>query len=368
MFFRGLSPKAQYPRQPGSQAVSVVGHQIHTAREMVVSSRLVYFALVIFLAIVILLFCHFSAFLQGKNSEYFNKPAKTLWFTAVSTDSSIHLPQLKSSIHSAIHIHSIFPVILVSGNFSLLPDWLQLLSKTSYVGVIHHELSFSKRIVSSFSSPHPAYLRIDIPLVVKELRKIPRYLSLGIQFDYALYTDTDVLFSQSFKLSVLPLPRVLANGAEIYKGVMSNSGVLYMNISAMQAHMSQLLDFADSKNWSFPAVDQGLILEHFVHKLKVAELLPDSFNWKPYWGINPIASIVHFHGAKPGACAECFAIDSNFGSGCGCPAYSSVSGLSSSLYNLPLHVQSSSYAHYLGLYYHHQSLFTKMIYQVERYK
>jgi hypothetical protein len=286
---------------------------------------------------------------------------KTLWFTAVSVHSPIHLAHLQAIIHSSIHIHSIFPVVIVSGNISLAPDWLVFLN-SSCVGIIHHDLSFANR--TNHSDPnHLAYfLRIDIPLIVDELRTFPKYQSLGIQFDYVLYTDTDVLFTNEFNLSVLPLPKVLTLGPEHLKGTISNTGVLYMNITAMQAHLPKLLDYADSKNWNFTAYDQGLLIEYFCDKLHLAELLPDSFNWKPYWGVNPNASIIHFHGAKPGLCAECFASGSypDFGSGCACPAYQAVSGATFTNYGLSFAIQSSSYAYYLGLYHGHKYLFQNM--------
>jgi hypothetical protein len=34
-------------------------------------------------------------------------------------------------------------------------------------------------------------------------------------------------------------------------------------------------------------------------------VLPDRFNWKAYWGANPEATILHWHGPKPGQCLPC---------------------------------------------------------------
>jgi hypothetical protein len=135
----------------------------------------------------------------------------------VSVHSQIHLAHLQAVLHSSIHIHSIFPVVIVSGNISLAPNWLMFLN-SSCAGIIHHDLSFANR--TNHSDPnHLAYfLRIDIPLIVDELRTFPEYQSLGIQFDYVLYTDTDVLFTNEFNLSVLPLPKVLTLGPEDPKG------------------------------------------------------------------------------------------------------------------------------------------------------
>ena len=35
-------------------------------------------------------------------------------------------------------------------------------------------------------------------------------------------------------------------------------------------------------------------------------LLPDELNWKSYWGANPDAAILHFHGYKPFNGMACF--------------------------------------------------------------
>ena len=34
-------------------------------------------------------------------------------------------------------------------------------------------------------------------------------------------------------------------------------------------------------------------------------MLPPRFNWKPYWGMDKDAVIVHFHGPKPERCLDC---------------------------------------------------------------
>lgn len=245
----------------------------------------------------------------------------------------------------------------------MIPLWLLRLNETSYAGIIQHELSFSNTKYPELFK-HPAYLRIDIPLVVAKLKNNPKYE--GVCFQYALYTDTDVIFTEHFQISALSLPKTLTFGPEVVKNSRSNSGVLLMNITSLEWHLPHLLAFADSKNWSFNAVDQGLIIEYFVDKLDIAELLPDDYNWKPYWGVNKYAAIIHFHGAKPGSCAECFATQSDFdfGFGCGCPVYEAVLRTSYTLYNISFHEQSAAYAHYVGIYFQHQSKFLRLIHNI----
>eukprot|EP00981_Chlorochromonas_danica_P008006 scaffold1945_cov181-Ochromonas_danica.AAC.1 len=94
---------------------------------------------------------------------------------------------------------------------------------------------------------------------------------------------------------------------------MANSGVLYINISAMNEHMADFIEHGKTANFTFEANDQGYILSYFRDKLNVAELLPAFFNWKPYWGNSNKTAILHFHGPKPGLLADCFAFMDNDG-------------------------------------------------------
>eukprot|EP00981_Chlorochromonas_danica_P009160 scaffold2514_cov158-Ochromonas_danica.AAC.3 len=105
---------------------------------------------------------------------------------------------------------------------------------------------------------------------------------------------------------------------------MANSGVLYMNIKAMRKHMADFIKHGKTANYEFGAYDQGYILSYFRHKLHVAELLPATFNWKPYWGNSNKTAILHFHGPKPGLLAECFAFMDN--DGCDSPSMAKCVG------------------------------------------
>ena len=40
------------------------------------------------------------------------------------------------------------------------------------------------------------------------------------------------------------------------------------------------------------------------YAINMFDLLPDELNWKPYWGLNSNAEIVHFHGPKPSLVLE----------------------------------------------------------------
>jgi len=77
-----------------------------------------------------------------------------------------------------------------------------------------------------------------------------------------------------------------------------NTGVMVMNVDALLADLPAFQEtiraqLAVSAQSSF---DQHAYREHYRGRW---ERLPVELNWKPYWGRNEAAQIVHFHGPKP---------------------------------------------------------------------
>lgn len=161
------------------------------------------------------------------------------------------------------------------------------------VQVILHESSFKEKITEMVEKiAHPtfygAFLRIDIPLIIKKL---------NLNIDYYLYTDCDVIFINDptdFLLSLTP--ESIAATGEFTKNdsKMFNSGVMWCNNKKMLDTYQSFYDFVISKQFKFVATDQGALNEFYKH-----EKIIDEMNWKPYWGINENAYLIHFHGPKP---------------------------------------------------------------------
>ena len=85
-----------------------------------------------------------------------------------------------------------------------------------------------------------------------------------------------------------------------------NSGVMLINVPAMRADHANLVRFTVN-NFDL-GLDQEILREHYANRY---DMLDRSLNWKPYWGYNPNAQIVHFHGPKPIA-ARKFLNDKNY--------------------------------------------------------
>lgn len=49
--------------------------------------------------------------------------------------------------------------------------------------------------------------------------------------------------------------------------------------------------------WANRALDQGALIDFYNKSYQI--IMNPMFNWKPYWGFNSSAVLIHFHGPKP---------------------------------------------------------------------
>ena len=132
------------------------------------------------------------------------------------------------------------------------------------------------------------FMRMEIPVVEKEEK-------------YVLYSDIDVIFNADILLEELPHPTYLAAAPEYERNVEDmeyfNAGVLVMNIQGMKEKYEEFILKMKNRERNISGLfDQGYLNELC---FKDMELLPIEYSWKPYWGINDKAKLIHFHGMKP---------------------------------------------------------------------
>jgi hypothetical protein len=129
------------------------------------------------------------------------------------------------------------------------------------------------------------WLRCDIP-------------ALETTDEFVLYTDIDVMFLKPLP-DTIAYPKYVACGPEHHQNDYGyfNSGVMIMNVPALRDRRSDLVRVVQRRLPTMsPWDDQSALNELYRHTwLK----LPPVWNWKPYWGPNDQALIVHFHGPKP---------------------------------------------------------------------
>ncbi len=133
------------------------------------------------------------------------------------------------------------------------------------------------------------FMRFDIPFIEKEE-------------DYVLYSDIDVVFNSDICAEKLGKPKYLAAAPEFDKDIehMSyfNAGVMYLNVANMRKISEKVFEFLEKGERN----DSGLFDQGYLNQLCFHEMdhIPLELNWKPYWGYNPQAQIIHYHGMKPG--------------------------------------------------------------------
>ncbi len=179
--------------------------------------------------------------------------------------------------------------MMYDGNENRFTDELQHLG----VKLVRHRVSFFDALssISGDSLDHlaiisGAFLRVELPLV-------------EVDDDLILYTDCDVVFQRGFQIPTVQ-PVLFACATEFsqtdYDNDM-NSGSMVMNLPALRADLPQFTKFIrDNLSQGWPGADQAHYRRFYQGRW---DRLAIEYNWKPYWGVNADASIVHWHGPKP---------------------------------------------------------------------
>ena len=205
----------------------------------------------------------------------------------------------KNKLHYEDHIRvcltscllntNLFPTLIYSGKDN---EFIRSIEKSG-INVIRHRISFYEELKKAcqennvdFGVAEGAFLRLDIPEIAKEEK-------------FSLYTDVDVLFQRHPHIESI-FPEFIAATSEIgfeHYGHM-NSGVMILNhngITKEKTHLVNRIIDGNLKSSSGDPYDQGHLNDHFKGRWNIID---QSFNWKPYWGLNKFAPIVHWHGVK----------------------------------------------------------------------
>lgn len=213
------------------------------------------------------------------------------WYFALNAASIEHDDMyatcVRAAVLSALQNTQLQPCFLFDGPPCALTGWVQRMGGS----VIFHRSSLSDAIVQAYprnpgsrNIAHGAFLRLDIP-------------DLDHDSEFVIYTDCDVLFLQDPPVASIH-PTFFAVAPEFTRGDYSqmNSGVMVMNLPGMRCVRDDLHHFIRDGLPDFQAFDQGALRLFFEGRFGH---LPETLNWKPYWGRNDDASIIHFHGPKP---------------------------------------------------------------------
>ncbi len=221
------------------------------------------------------------------------------WFFALNEEAphyAAYSDMIKVAVHTAWRCTRLEPYFLYDGSPCALTAWLaahgvtvvprrwRLMDEFRRVAVETQNTAF-------ISFAGGAFLRTEVPAYCREQ---------GWADEQVLYTDCDIMFTGDPE-SLWPdlrgaffgaAPEIDAQDLEAI-----NSGVMLMRLPALWPMEAAFDDFI-RRNMAecTHLLDQFAYRTFFRHGWKS---LSNALNWKPYWGENPDARIVHFHGPKP---------------------------------------------------------------------
>ena len=222
------------------------------------------------------------------------------WYFALTEKSTAfrqYAEMIMVAVHTAQRTTSLEPHCIYDGGENDFTAWL----RKRGVGIIRHR-SFVRDALEELGrtkqNPHlgaalsGAFSRIELPDLVEGSERI-------------LYTDCDVMFLDDVVPELEENPcRYFAVAPESVLGdyVNMNTGVMLMNpeklresLPAFREYVSANLAALEAESWDEAAYRWFYRDENG----PMWDRLQPEFNWKPYWGENPHAKIIHFHGPKP---------------------------------------------------------------------
>lgn len=213
------------------------------------------------------------------------------WFFALNEASTSfwdYANLVQVAVHSARAHPGLEPVCLYDGTDNPLTAWLE----TAGVRIIRRRTFLHEWVTDLPPIPRGAYLRLEIPAVCREQ---------GWSDEFVLYTDCDVVFRRDPTAALQELrPEFFAAAPESDPTDFHhfNSGVMWINVAGLASEHEALRTTIKSHlaEAIAPPYDQAALQRHFAGRV---EPLPVELNWKPYWGHNADAAVVHFHGPKP---------------------------------------------------------------------
>ena len=261
--------------------------------------------------------CILERRIEGRWASYYNGgniplaiqiPLYALpWVFTYNSWSGSYDYMLKPAVNSANSHKSLHPVCVFSGDTKshiyrwLLHQGVQMIVRNpAWVGFLEKRLNDTAKNVqhshlyANNSMAVGTWQRMDVPLLPQ--------LS---EYEYILFTDSDIFFRKPLTLESfkLPLPLTIGMAPEGSDEFPFNAGVMLINMPALRNTYSAFARFVFSNEHGmfFPQygpVDQGAYNQFYEHTVRESKL-STVFNAKPYHPFDDDAAIVHWHGPKP---------------------------------------------------------------------
>lgn len=221
------------------------------------------------------------------------------WYFALTEDSTAfrqYAEMIMVAVHTAQKATSLEPRCLYDGGENDFTAWLRkhdvrIIQHRSFVRDALEELGRQKGNPHLAAALSGAFSRIELPEIATSER--------------ILYTDCDVMFLGDV------VPELEANGCRYFAVapesmredyVNMNTGVMLMNTEKLRESLPELRDYVLKNLAALEAESWDEAAYRWFYRDDTGPLwdrLRPELNWKPYWGENPEAKIIHFHGPKP---------------------------------------------------------------------
>lgn len=226
------------------------------------------------------------------------------WFCALVESSPgfrAYSEMVMVAVYTAGKFTSLRPHLIYDGQPNALTAWLE----RHNVEIIGHRSRFREALAQLSEREKNPYIATGI--VGAFLRvELPQLRPAGPQPDLVLYTDCDIIFQRN----VVPeLQQAECNYFAVageftpddYEKM--NTGVMLMNLTRLRDSAGKFQDFIANNLETFKdeGWDQAAFRQFYRRPdgTRLWDTLRPELNWKPYWGNNPEAAIIHFHGPKP---------------------------------------------------------------------
>ncbi len=226
------------------------------------------------------------------------------WFFAVNergNEFENYAKMLKVAVATAAKHTSLEPCFLYDGEDNHLTAWLnergvRIIRTRSFLYEQLADAAERKNNPEILAIGSGAFLRTEIPKLTSEL---------GIDDEFVLYTDVDVMFVGGVDGLEHLRPKYFAVAPEMDPADFRNmnSGVMLMNLPALRSEDDRFrrfilknLDTLVADAWDQTAYKMYYRRALFGFRW---DKLPLRYNWKAYWPASPEARIIHFHGPKP---------------------------------------------------------------------
>lgn len=201
----------------------------------------------------------------------------------------------KVAVYTALKHTSLRPHFVYEGGENAFTRWL----RDRAIPIIPHRSSLarsfpkvgrSKADIPLAAALSGAFLRVDLPEIAAGMGETGRIF----------YTDCDVIFRGEVTAELdAARCRYFSVAPEFspddYERM--NTGAMLMHVQPrFREFIIEEMESLRADSWDQSAYRRFYRGENGE---RLWDDLPPTLNWKPYWGANPTAKIIHFHGPKP---------------------------------------------------------------------